>query len=254
MIDVGKGWNDESYYDLFQFVLEQRDLLPIGIFRRAALPVGAKTEAADQKRRKEKLRAQAQARLAGKRITGGQKQEPPDYYVYAAPASRNTYVTEMDQIICIMRKDWTGVPQRYAPTPVMGQTMGMGMLGNQPMQPGMQSTANTTALAMSQGGQTPMGGRGMNMDLIGMQTPQALAFGDPQSPHMQLPSGSPNWQNRTSPGAWRELQGGPGVGGPEPYPSPHPGSWNQAYSPTSNRNQTQPGALPAPGNLPPATI
>merc|ERR1719321_2364891 len=128
----------------------------------------------------------------------------------------------------------------------MGGPMGMGMLGNQPMQPGMQMTANSTALAMSQGGQTPMGGRGMNMDMMGMSmTPQALAFGDPQSPHMQLPSGSPNWQNRTSPGAWRELQGGPAVGGPEAYPSPHPGSWNQAYSPTNTRSTTQgqPGSL-----------
>merc|ERR1719321_816664 len=125
MIDVGRGWNEESYYDLFQFVLEQRDLLPIGIYRRAALPVGTKTEAADQKKRKDKLRAQAQARLAGKRISGGQRQEPPDYYVYSAPTARSTFVTEMDQIICIMRKDWTGVPTRYSPTPPMGGTMGM---------------------------------------------------------------------------------------------------------------------------------
>lgn len=260
MIDVGKGWNEESYYDLFQFVLEQRDLLPIGIFRRAALPANMKSEAADQKKRKDRLRMQAQARLAGKRVSGGARQEPPDYYVYAAPTSRATYVTEMDQIICIMRKDWTGIPARYAPAPMnalMGP--GMAMLGNQTMQQGLQHQGTATSLAMSQGGQTPgMGGRqtGMNMDMLGMNmTPQALAFGDPQSPHMQLPAGSPNWQNRTSPGAWRELQGGPAVGGLDPYPSPHQGTWNQAYSPTNNRNQTQgQAALPAPGNLPPATI
>merc|ERR1719258_841501 len=39
----------------------------------------------------------------------------PDNYVFSSPPAKSAFLTQDDTVICIMKKDWSKIPERYGP-------------------------------------------------------------------------------------------------------------------------------------------
>merc|ERR1719321_2638404 len=109
MVDVGKGWHREPFYDFYRHVLENRDLLAIGIFRKVS--VGSKPTSAFNEAAKAKERLQGKKKKKAKSIFA----LLPDNYVFSSPPAKTAFLTQDDTVICIMKKDWSKIPERYGP-------------------------------------------------------------------------------------------------------------------------------------------
>jgi hypothetical protein len=109
MVDVGKGWHREPFYDFYRHVLENRELLAIGIFRKVS--VGSKPSSAYNEASKAKERLQGKKKKKAKSIFA----LLPDNYVFSSPPAKTSFLTQEDTVICIMKKDWSKIPERYGP-------------------------------------------------------------------------------------------------------------------------------------------
>jgi hypothetical protein len=201
MLEVGAGWHEECFYDYFMYVLNKRELLAIGIYR--------KTSAISSQNAKRKT-------IKGNRKQQGPKTNShikmiPDHYVYSSPAAKDTVLTSQDAVLCIQRKDWTGTPQRYGPQlrydfPAQQSPFGQSALGASPQQSfmGTGTELSTTGNAVRSPSHATVAITDEN------QPPQASGYlAVPQ----QQP-GAPNWT------MVREQQGSVAVGGPQPNPPP----------------------------------
>merc|ERR1719240_848585 len=109
MVDVGKGWHREPFYDFYKHVLDNRDLLAIGIFRKVMVDSKPNSGFADANKAKERM--QGKKKKKAKSIFA----LLPDNYVFSSPPAKSAFLTQDDTVICIMKKDWTKIPERYGP-------------------------------------------------------------------------------------------------------------------------------------------
>jgi hypothetical protein len=214
MVDVGKGWHREPFYDFYKHVLELRDLLAIGIFRKVMIdskPNSGVTEAAKNKERmmgKKKRKAKSVFALT------------PDNYVFSSPPAKSVLLTQDDTVICIMKKDWSKTPERYGP---QVRTMDMKKHAHlkQMAQSGMNMTQSTMAGTGGAAGMPAMT-NGMS-GAISPSNTQMVPVGDSSlglTPGLATANIPPQQQ---PPGAWsglRETAGSAAVGGPLALPPP----------------------------------
>merc|ERR1719487_2929148 len=153
MVDVGKGWHREPFYDFYRHVLENRDLLAIGIFRKVMVEGGTKSGFSEANKAKERM--QGKKKKKAKSVFA----LLPDNYVFSSPPAKSPNLTQDDTVICIMKKDWSKIPERYGPQlrsmdynkhkglknaagVMQGATSNMGQT---------QSSANTNSFALGNG-------------------------------------------------------------------------------------------------------
>jgi len=207
MLEVGPGWHEECFYDYFMYVLNKRELLAIGIYRKTSVvSTDTKKKTLKGGRRKQGAKTNSHIKLI------------PDHYVYSSPAAKDTVLTSQDAVLCIMKKDWTGTPQRYGPQLRDYGAMPQGQFG--------QSNMTNSLVHGASPQQSFMGTQSTELSTTGnaVRSPghQVVAIADEnQSPqtsgYLAVPQqqpGAPNWT------MVREQAGSVAVGGPQPLPPP----------------------------------
>jgi hypothetical protein len=213
MVDVGKGWHREPFYDFYKHVLENRDLLAIGIFRKVMVEKGPAGGFSESSKAKERL--QGKKKKKAKSIFA----LLPDNYVFSSPPAKSANLTQDDTVICIMKKDWSKIPDRYGPQLRSMDYKKHGNLKNTAMAlqgaSGMnqtQSSGNAASFAI---------GNGTGGTMNTTANSQMVANGNTTATTMSSTAHHPPPQQAV--GTWsamRENAGSSAVGGPLALPPP----------------------------------
>jgi hypothetical protein len=215
MVDVGKGWHREPFYDFYKHVLENRDLLAIGIFRKVM--VDNKQASGFQEANKAKERLMGKKKKKAKSIFALM----PDNYVFSSPPAKSSFLTQDDTVICIMKKDWSKIPERYGPQLRAMDYRKHGNLQKQAQQGlNMLQPSNMSQASMTQSSMAISNAKSMSAAMNTTQNSMVLA-GDPMAQNALMNAHLP--PGATPTGTWsamRETAGSAAVGGPLALPPP----------------------------------
>jgi hypothetical protein len=215
MVDVGKGWHREPFYDFYKHVLENRDLLAIGIFRKVMIDNKPNSGFQEASKAKEKLMGKKRKKKNSIFAL------MPDNYVFSSPPAKGTFLTMHDTVICVMKKDWSKIPERYGPqlrSMNYGKHANLSKSANQGLQMSMgmsqnlsqaQTTANSLALS---GGNNSMNTSASQQMVPAGGAAGAMAMNNSHHPPSTQPAGQ--WSTL------RETSGSAAVGGPMALPPP----------------------------------